>query len=53
VVGRSGILQRHTLVDVAKVHADLIMDKLRGVRVKGQALHPALATAAHHAADSD
>ena len=53
VVGSIDIRQRHTLVDVATEHADFIMDKLRGVRVKGQALHPALATAAHHAADSD
>ena len=53
VVGSIDIRQRHTLVDVATEHADFIMDKLRGVRVKGQALHPALATAAHQAADSD
>jgi hypothetical protein len=29
-----------------------IVEKLRGVRVKGQALQPAIATAAHEAEDS-
>lgn len=49
VVGGIDIRQRHTLVDVATEHAVFIVEKLRGVRVKGQALQPAIATAAHEA----
>jgi len=53
VVGGIDIRQRHTLVDVATEHAVFIVEKLRGVRVKGQALQPAIATAAHEAQDPE
>ena len=43
VVGAIDIHQRHTLVDVAEANAELIVRKLKGVRVKGVALEPAIA----------
>ncbi|MEO7600108.1 MAG: DEAD/DEAH box helicase [Opitutus sp.] len=43
VVGAIDIHQRHTLVDVAADHAEFIVSKLRGVKVKGVALEPSLA----------
>jgi N-acetylglucosamine-6-phosphate deacetylase len=36
--------QRHILVDVAEEHADLVLRKLAGVRMKGVALAPVRAT---------
>ncbi len=45
IVGALDIHQRHTLVDVAKEHADLVVSKLAGIRVKGVALEPAIAGA--------
>jgi ATP-dependent RNA helicase DeaD len=44
VVGALDIHQRHTLVDVAEAHADAIVRKLAGIKVKGVALAPTLAT---------
>ena len=43
VVGAIDIHQRHVLVDVAQEHAALIVSKLAGIRLKGEALAPALA----------
>ena len=43
VVGAIDIHQRHMLVDVDKEHAPLIIKKLAGIRLKGEALAPALA----------
>jgi ATP-dependent RNA helicase DeaD len=42
VVGAIDIHQRHTLVDVAEEHAPLIVKKMVGIRLKGEALAPAL-----------
>ncbi len=44
IVGAIDIRQRHTLVDVSDEHAAFVLEKLKGIRVKGQALIPALAT---------
>lgn len=44
VVGAIDIRQRHTLVDVADEHTPMILDKMKGIRIKGQSLAPALAT---------
>jgi len=44
VVGAIDIRQRHTLVDVADEHVPFVLEKMRGIRVKGQALAPALAS---------
>ena len=44
VVGAMDIHQRHTLVDVVSEHVPLILQKLKGIRVKNIALEPALAT---------
>ena len=41
VVGAIDIHQRHTIVDVAQEHADLILTKLKGIKVKAVALAPA------------
>jgi ATP-dependent RNA helicase DeaD len=41
VVGAIDIHQRHTLVDIAEEHAELILKKLTGIKVKGVALEPA------------
>jgi ATP-dependent RNA helicase DeaD len=38
VVGAIDIHQRHLLVDVAEEHADLVIEKLNGIRMKGEAL---------------
>jgi len=38
IVGAIDIHQRHLLVDVAAEHADLVISKLNGIRVKGEAL---------------
>jgi ATP-dependent RNA helicase DeaD len=43
VVGAIDIHQRHTLADVAEEHADLIVKKLAGIKLKGVALAPARA----------
>jgi ATP-dependent RNA helicase DeaD len=42
VVGAIDIHQRHTLADVAEEHGELIVKKLVGIRLKGEALAPAL-----------
>ncbi|MBE7538908.1 MAG: DEAD/DEAH box helicase [Opitutaceae bacterium] len=44
VVGAIDIRQRHTLVDVSDEHLQMILEKMKGIRVKGQSLAPALAT---------
>ena len=51
VVGAMDIHQRHTLVDVATEHVELILQKLKGIRVKNVSLEPALATDADRAAE--
>jgi ATP-dependent RNA helicase DeaD len=43
VVGAIDIHQRHSLVDVAAEHGEQIAAKLKGIRVKGVALEPAVA----------
>jgi ATP-dependent RNA helicase DeaD len=43
-VGAIDIHQRHALVDVASEHADLILEKLTGIRIRGHALKLSLAT---------
>lgn len=53
VVGAMDIHQRHTLVDVTSAHAEAIVKKMAGVRVKGVSLEPALATDAHRAEAKD
>ena len=45
VVGAIDIHQRHTLVDVAEDQALFVIEKLTGIRVKGESLVPSLATA--------
>ncbi len=44
VVGAIDIHQRHLLVDVKEEHVRTIMQKLEGIRVKGEVLAPTLAT---------
>ena len=44
VVGAIDIHQRHTLADVAADHAELIVSKLKGIKLKGVALEPSYAT---------
>jgi ATP-dependent RNA helicase DeaD len=44
VVGAVDIHQRHTLADVAEAEVEFILKKLTGIRVKGVALAPTLAT---------
>ncbi len=44
VVGAIDIRQRHTLVDVAEEHLSMILEKMKGIRIKGQSLAPALAS---------
>lgn len=51
VVGAMDIHQRHTLVDVTTEHVELILQKMKGIRVKNIALEPALATDADRAAE--
>lgn len=45
VVGAIDIHQRHTLVDIAEDQALFVIEKLTGIRVKGESLAPTLATA--------
>jgi ATP-dependent RNA helicase DeaD len=45
VVGAIDIHQRHVLVDVSEEHADAIVKKMAGVRIKGEVLAPARAAA--------
>ncbi len=51
VVGAMDIHQGHTLVDVTSEHAPLIVEKLKGIRVKNIALEPSIATDADRAAE--
>ncbi len=53
VVGAMDIHQRHTLVDVKAEEAARIVAKMAGIRVKGVALEPAIATDAHRAEPQD
>lgn len=53
VVGAMDIHQRHTLVDVSSEHAEVIVAKMAGIRVKNVSLEPALATDAHRAETKD
>src|SRR3954471_11202605 len=46
-VGALDIHQRHTLVDVAEAEVEFIVQKLKGIKLKGIALEPAIATAEH------
>jgi ATP-dependent RNA helicase DeaD len=43
VVGAIDIHQRHTLVDVAEDQAATVVEKLKGIRIKGISLEPTLA----------
>ena len=51
VVGAIDIRQRHSLVDVDTDQVDLIVKKMLGIRVRGEQLKPALATAGDAAAE--
>jgi ATP-dependent RNA helicase DeaD len=51
VVGAIDLRERHLLVDVKEEHAALIGKKLTGVRLKGEVLAPAVATAKDAAAE--
>ena len=51
VVGAIDIHQRHSLVDVASEHAELILRKLTGIRLRGHALKLSLATTEDRARD--
>jgi ATP-dependent RNA helicase DeaD len=51
VVGAMDIHQSHTLVDVTTEHVPLILQKLKGIRVKNVALEPAVATDEDRAAE--
>jgi ATP-dependent RNA helicase DeaD len=44
VLGAIDIHQRHALVDVASEHAELILKKMDGIRIRGNVLRPGLAT---------
>lgn len=44
VVGAIDIHQRHTLADVAADQAEFIVSKLKGIKLKGIALEPSMAT---------
>ena len=46
VLGAIDIHQRHSLVDIASEHAELVLRKLTGIRIRGHALKLSLATAA-------
>ncbi len=50
-VGAIDIHQRHSLVDVRSEHAETILAKLAGIRVKGESLKPAPATDADRSAE--
>jgi ATP-dependent RNA helicase DeaD len=45
IVGAIDIHQRHTLVDVVNEHAQLVLKKLTGIRIRGQSLKLSLASA--------
>ena len=45
VVGAIDLRQRHSLVDVVAEHAPLVMQKLGGIRIKGEVLDVKIATA--------
>ena len=49
IIGAIDIHQRHALVDVAAEHADMVIDKLTGIRLRGHALKVGLATAEERA----
>ena len=51
VVGAMDIHQRHTLVDVVSEHVPVVLQKMKGIRVKNIALEPAFATDADRAAE--
>jgi len=51
IVGAIDIHQRHLLVDVKSEHATFVGQKLTGIKIKGIALVPALASAADKAAE--
>jgi len=51
VVGAIDIRQRHALVDVDSDQVELILKKMLGIRVRGEQLKPALATASDAAAE--
>jgi ATP-dependent RNA helicase DeaD len=42
VVGAIDINEDHTLVDVAAEHAEMVVAKLAGIRIKNQSLKPAI-----------
>jgi ATP-dependent RNA helicase DeaD len=44
-IGAIDIHQRHSLVDVAGEHADLVLRKMNGIRIRGHALKVSPATA--------
>jgi ATP-dependent RNA helicase DeaD len=44
VVGAIDIHQRHSLVDIADEHSELVLKKLNGIRIRGHSLKLSLAT---------
>ena len=46
VVGAVDIRQRHSLVDVSLEHAEVILKKMNGIRIRGHALRLNVATVA-------
>ena len=51
VVGAIDIHQRHSLVDVASEHAEVIAKKLHGIRIRGELVKSAIATTEDKAAE--
>ncbi len=45
IVGAIDLHQRHALVDVAEAHVSVVLNKLAGIRIKGQVLEPKVAVA--------
>ncbi|MFM1850796.1 MAG: hypothetical protein RIS54_480 [Verrucomicrobiota bacterium] len=45
IVGAIDLHQRHALVDVAEAHVTVVLNKLAGIRIKGQVLEPKVAVA--------
>jgi ATP-dependent RNA helicase DeaD len=45
VVGAIDIHQRHTIADVAEAEVEFVVKKLTGIKLKGEALAPKLASA--------
>jgi ATP-dependent RNA helicase DeaD len=51
IVGAVDIHQRHALIDIVSEHAELVITRLAGIRVKGETLKPAIATEANRSTE--